>query len=248
MKKEERMNSLKIAVLIPARSGSKSLPHKNIKDYNGHPLLAHSIMLVNKSKYVEMRNCYVSTDSGEYSDIAISYGATVIKRPIELAGDLSTDYDVFEHFLGVIGEGERPDIVIHLRPTYPNRTAKLLDDCIETFIQNFGGYDSLRTIVPTNQLPYKMYHINWENNELEPLYMEYNGIREPYNQCRQVFPQTYIHNGCIDIIKIGTILEKKSMTGDRIYPYVMNENETDDIDTETDFENSKIKMKNIIEN
>ncbi len=236
------MERLKIGVLIPARSGSKSLPDKNIRDYNGHPLLAHSILLVQQSKYISMENCYVSTDSDRYADIALEYGATVIKRSLEISGDLSTDYEVFNHFMEVIGGEGQFDVMIHLRPTYPNRTSRLLDDCIETFIQNYENYDSLRTIVPINQLPYKMYHINEETNELEPLHREFRGINEPYNQCRQIFPQTYIHNGCIDIVKVRTLMEKQSMTGDKIYPYIMNENETDDIDTEEDFKNS---LKNI---
>jgi len=58
---------------------------------------------------------------------------------------------------------------------------------------------------------------------------------------RQLFEQAYIHNGCIDIIKVSCIMNKKSMSGERIYPYIMNENH--DIDSAEDFEKSK-KNKN----
>ena len=229
---------MKIAVLIPARSGSKSLPHKNIREYHGHPLLAHSIMIAQKSKYKP--DIYVSTDSEEYAKIATSYGASVIMRPSYLSQDLSTDFEVFDHFLGVLKEKkEEYGMFVHLRPTYPNRTVKLLDDCIDVYLNNINEYDSLRTVVKIDQIPYKMYHM--ENQELKPIFAEWNEYKEPYNQCRQIFPQTYLHNGCIDMMKIDTLENKKSMTGDKIYGYVMKEDEMDDIDTLEDFEKSEKK-------
>ncbi len=229
---------MKICVLIPARSGSKSLPHKNIREYHGHPLLAHSIIIAQKSKYKP--DIYVSTDSEEYAQIASSYNAIPILRPSHLSQDLSTDFEVFDHFQNELKE-KNYDIFVHLRPTYPNRSTQLLDDCMDTFIQNQDKYDSLRTIVKCVLLPYKMYHI--QNNDLKPIFEEWNGYKEPYNQCRQIFPETYVHNGCIDILKMETITEKKSMTGERIYGYVMKEDELDDIDTEADFEKSKNRKK-----
>ncbi len=229
---------MKICVLIPARSGSKSLPHKNIRHYHGHPLLAHSIMIAQKSKYKP--DIYISTDSEEYAQIATSYGGSIIMRPSHLAQDLSTDFEVFDHFQNELKE-KKYEIIVHLRPTYPNRSTQLLDDCIDIFIQNQDKYDSLRTIVKCDLLPYKMYHM--QNDELKPIFEEWNGYKEPYNQCRQIFPETFVHNGCIDIVKMETIIKKKSMTGERIYGYVMKEDEIDDIDTEADFERSKNRKK-----
>ncbi len=238
----------KIYVLIPARSGSKSLPNKNIKLYNGKPLLVHSIEVAQKSKYINPENIYVSTDSEEYAMIAAEYGAKVpFLRPITFAGDLSTDLEVFHHMnMGLFNMGiDLPDIWIHLRPTYPNRSVELLDRVIEIFLGEMDRYTSLRTVVPIDLTPYKMYHIDEENNELKPIFLNYNGYKEPYNQCRQIFPQTYVHNGCIDIIKnsvIDGVYDMGSMTGDRIYPYIMDNEELDDIDTEKDFKRSENKV------
>lgn len=229
---------MKIGVLVPARSGSKSLPNKNIKEYHGHPLLAHSIFVAQKSKY--QPDIYVSTDSEEYASIASSYGANVILRPSHISQDLSTDFKVFDHFQNELKE-KKYDILIHLRPTYPNRSTELLDDCIDTFIEKYEEYDSLRTVVKCDLLPYKMYHL--ENQDLKPIFAEWNGYKEPYNQCRQIFPETYVHNGCIDIVKMETINEKKSMTGDKIYGYVMKEDEMDDIDTLADFYKSRDRKR-----
>jgi CMP-N-acetylneuraminic acid synthetase len=59
-------------------------------------------------------------------------------------------------------------------------------------------------------------------------------IIEPYNQCRQLLPQTYLHNGYVDILK-PKLLEEGKISGDRIYPYIMNKKDIIDIDTIEDW-------------
>ena len=130
--------------------------------------------------------------------------------------------------------------MVHLRPTYPNRKNGLLDECIKRYLEKKEEYTSLRTIIPTEMIPYKMYHM--EDSELVPIFKEFSNIKEPYNQCRQIFPNTYVHNGCIDIISIETI-ENGSMTGERIYGYIMDKSEDGDIDTEEDMKRVKEKYK-----
>jgi CMP-N,N'-diacetyllegionaminic acid synthase len=228
-----------IYVLIPARSGSKSLPHKNIKDYFGYPLLVHSIFHAQNCKYIKKENIYVSTDSDEYGEIALKFGTKVIKRPEDISGDLSTDLEVFQHFLGKIEE--RVEIMVHLRPTYPNRRDGLLEECIKIYLgKREEGYESLRTVVEFDETPYKMYHM--EGEELKPIFEEYGGKKEPYNLCRQIFPKTFLHNGCIDIID-GCVVEGGSMTGKKIFAYKMEVEEGEDIDTEMDFIYSMEKKK-----
>ena len=224
-----------IAVIIPARSGSKSLPNKNIKSYHGHPLFAHSILLAQKSEYILPQNIFLLTDSQEYASIGQQYGAQIpFIRPSHISDDLSTDSELFEYFIEHYQESYKYEYIIHLRPTYPNRNVSLLNDTIHTILRN-PEYDSLRTVVPIDVLPFKMYHINTHQNELIPIFNHYRDIQEPYNQPRQLFPQTFLHNGCIDIFRLSTLLHKKSITGNKIYPYVMNEKEIHDIDTENDF-------------
>ena len=233
---------MKIIAIIPARSGSKGIPNKNIKLYKGKPLLAHSIIQALQSKYIT--EVYVSTDSQEYKEIALEYGALVpFLRPSQFADDLSPDIDLFNHFLVYYHENINttyPDIIVQLRPTYPNRTVDLIDNCIEIFINNYDNYDSLRTVIPLNKSPYKMYYID-EKNMLIPYLLKYKDIIEPYNQARQLLPQTYLHNGCIDIIKTDTIITKNLLSGNNIYPFIMDENENNDIDTEEDLINSEKK-------
>lgn len=239
------LQNLNIIALIPARSGSKGIPHKNIKLYKGIPLMAHSIILAKKCKYIN--NVYVSTDSQQYANIATEYGAEVpFLRPVELSDDLSPDYDCFKHFLEWMIHHKQvlPDIIIHLRPTYPNRTIHLLNLSIELFINEYNNYDSLRSVVPYKKTPFKMYHINYDsnnNNLLIPFLKDdpYHRFVEPYNQARQNFPETFLHNGCIDIVKSSVILNNNLLSGSRIFPFIMDEDETNDIDDLDDFSKSE---------
>lgn len=241
-------NNYNIVALIPCRSGSKGIIDKNIKIYKGIPLMAHSINIALQSKYI--KDVYVCTDCIKYQNIALHYGAKVTPiRPQNISTDISPDIDTFKFFLSYFEN--QYDIIVHLRPTYPNRNIELLDDCIEKFINSYNNYDSLRTVVKFDKLPYKMYHItngdgdgdcDDNNSKLIPIIKEFNNYNEPYNQARQLFPNTYLHNGCIDIIKSKTIIEKNMLSGTNIMPYIMNDNETYDIDTIDDFNKSELKL------
>lgn len=231
-----------IYTLITARSGSKGIKNKNIIDYNGFPLIYHSIKISKDCDYIH--KTFVSTDSKEYADICLKYGAEVpFLRPKEISDDLSTDYETFEHFIQYLKDAKItiPDAIVHLRPTYPNRNLNLLNECISSFVMNYKNYDSLRTVCKMDKLPQKTYYIF--NETLIPYFKEYSNMKEPYNMPRQLFPDSYIHNGCIDIIKTKTLINLKSMTGNKIYPIIMNE--IDDIDNIQDLEKSINNSNNI---
>lgn len=224
-----------ILCIIPARSGSKGLPDKNIKDFKGHPLLSWSIKQALQSKY--KMKIVVSTDSDKYAQIAIKYGAEVpFLRPPEISADLSSDYECIKHCVEWLEKNEKyiPDIILQLRPTQPCRNIETINQCLDIFIENIDNYDSLRTVIKIDKSPYKMYQIDNNNNKLIPLFHELNGVKEPYNQCRQILPECYLHNGYIDILKIET-LENESVSGNNIFPYVMNKDEIIDIDTLDDW-------------
>ena len=237
---------LNIVALIPARSGSKGLIDKNIRIYKNLPLIAHSINVGCKSTYI--RNVYFSSDSEKYNEIARIYGAKITDlRPPEISDDLSPDIDTFYFFLNWLQKNNNniPDLIVHLRPTYPNRNVQLLNNCIEKFVANYDKYDSLRTVIPIDKCPYKMYFINEleGNNLLKPFMPYHENFSEPFNQARQNFPQAYLHNGCIDIIKTSSLIENNLLSGINILPYIMDKNEVDDIDDENDFINSENKIK-----
>jgi len=85
-----------VVAIIPARSGSKSLADKNIKELSGHPLIAYSIAAAKMSKKID--RVIVSTNSQKYAKIAKQYGAEApFIRPDEFSTDTSTDKDFLVH-------------------------------------------------------------------------------------------------------------------------------------------------------
>ena len=226
----------KILCLIPARSGSKGLKDKNIRDFKGKPLIAHSIHQAKECDFVESMRIIVTTDSKKYAEVAKKYGAEVpFIRPADISQDMSTDLEFMKHAVHWLKENENyeADIILQLRPTQPLRKVEDINKTLSIFIENYANFDSLRTVIEFEKSPYKMYRIN--NNVLEPLFTSVDDItNEPYNQCRQNLPTTYLHNGYIDILKTS-ILQEDKISGSKILPYIMNKKDTIDIDTEEDW-------------
>lgn len=223
-----------ILALIPARGGSKGIPRKNIRNFAGYPLLAWSIAAAKQSKSVT--RIIVSTDDEEIAAIAREWGAeTPFLRPAELAHDKTTDLPVFVHALQWMQEmeGYHPEIMVQLRPTSPIRPKSMVDDAIRILL-NHKDADCVRGVVPAAQNPFKMWRFNGEEKPLNPL-LEVVGITEPYNAPRQVLPPVYWQTGHIDAIRTATITHKKSLTGDVIYPLLIDPKYTVDIDTLTDW-------------
>lgn len=223
-----------ILALIPARGGSKGIPRKNIRSFAGYPLIAWSIAAAKQSNLVT--RIIVSTDDEEIAAVAREWGAeTPFLRPAELAQDKTTDLPVFEHALKFLEEveGYHPEIVVQLRPTSPIRPPKMVDDAIRILL-NHADADCVRGVVPAGQNPFKMWRFNGEDKPLKQL-LEVPGIAEPYNAPRQILPPVYWQTGHIDAIRTTTILDKKSLTGDVIYPLVVDPKYTVDIDTLPDW-------------
>lgn len=228
---------MKILCIIPARSGSKGIKNKNIKMLNGKPLLCWSILQAKKCKF--NMKIVVSTDSEKYKNIAEEYGAEVpFLRPKDISGDLSTDYEFLKHCVDWFKKNEKysPDFIIQLRPTQPNRKIEDIDKAIEIFIKEFDNYDSLRSVIPIKKSCFKMYLL--EDDKLNPIFKNYKNIKEPYNQCRQILPTTYLHNGYIDILKTE-ILNNNTISGNKILPYIMKDNDNIDIDFIEDWNKSE---------
>jgi N-acylneuraminate cytidylyltransferase len=224
-----------ILALIPARGGSKGIPHKNIRKFAGFPLIAWSIAAGLQSKSIS--RVIVSTDNEEIAAIAREYGADVpFMRPHEIAQDRTLDLPVFEHALKWLEEieGYKPDYVVQLRPTSPVRPTDMIDSAVKILVENTEA-DSVRGVVPAAQNPYKMWRFNGYDKPLQPL-LKVEGVTEPYNAPRQILPQAYWQTGHIDAIRTTTITRKNSLTGDMVYPLVIDPRYTLDIDTLSDWE------------
>ena len=223
-----------ILALIPARGGSKGIPRKNIRRFAGYPLIAWSIAAAKQSQHVT--RVVVSTDNEEIAAVARDFGAeTPFLRPTEFAQDNTTDLPVFEHALQWLeaNEGYQPEMVIQLRPTSPIRPTDCVDSAI-TILRNHEDADCVRGVVPAGQNPHKMWRFASEEQPMKPL-LEVEGIAEPYNAPRQILPPVYWQTGHIDAIRVSTIKQKKSLTGDVIYPLVIDPRYTVDIDNLSDW-------------
>jgi N-acylneuraminate cytidylyltransferase len=223
-----------ILALIPARGGSKGIPRKNIRSFAGYPLIAWSIVAAKQASCVT--RLIVSTDDEEIALVAREYGAeTPFLRPSELAQDQTTDLPVFEHALDWLKDQEsyQPDVVIQLRPTSPIRPQDCVDTAVKILLEHEEA-DCVRGVVPAGQNPHKMWRFAGEDQPMKPLLLV-DGIAEPYNAPRQILPPVYWQTGHIDAIRVSTILRKKSLTGDVIYPLVIDPRYTVDIDTLSDW-------------
>jgi CMP-N,N'-diacetyllegionaminic acid synthase len=120
------MSGCRVLGVIPARGGSKRVPNKNLRTLHGAPLIGYTIRAAQASKL--LTTWAVSTENQTICDVALSYGAYVIKRPEELAGDHTTSAEVCLHVLDWIGY--EFDLVCLLHPTSPVRDPGHIDQAI----------------------------------------------------------------------------------------------------------------------
>ena len=198
----------RIVILIPARGGSKSLPRKNIRPYGGEPLVCHTI----RYALAFSPDVYVSTDDVSIADVARQSGAKIIERPMEYATDDSDDLVVFQHACSALGL-HRDDILIHLRPTSPDRPIGLIEQALELLRQD-SRISCVRTVsLCDHKEALKSYTLCKDGVRLKPLCDHIDEVREPFNKPRQTLPSVYTSNGYVDVMYVKTILEQHSMTG-----------------------------------
>jgi len=233
---------MKILAIIPARSGSKKVVDKNIRDLNNKPLIYYSIHEAKKSKFID--RVIVSTDSQKYADIAIQLGAEVpFLRDESLGGDMVKDLPVIKFNLDKLKKLDNyiPEIIVWLRPTAPLRKVEHIDQAISFLLQNFDNVDSLRSVTAAPKHPQKMWVL--KNKLMEPFMPKEYRIPEGFNFPRQELDEVYVQNGNIEVIKRDTVLVKNSFTGSEVLPFIMDENVSVNIDTELDFLMAELIMK-----
>lgn len=218
--------------LIPARSGSKRLPDKNIKILGGHPLIAHAINGAIKSEIFTDVIC--STDSEEYAAVARAYGAEVVAlRPAEFAGSNSPDIEWVSWQLSQLQEmGRNYDAFSILRPTSPFRTAATIRRAWGIFEADRQA-DSLRALESCSQHPGKMWTIAGERaSPLMPF--EINGVPWHSNQSASL-PDVFVQNACLEMAWSDVVFGQKSISGTAIIPFETRGYEGLDINNPLDF-------------
>ncbi len=220
----------KVVALIPARSGSKGVPHKNIKNLGGHSLIEWSIKACLKSALID--RVIVSTDSREYADLAVKLGAEApFLRPTEIAGDRSTDYDFVLHALDwFAANGGEPEFLVHIRPTTPYRSPALIDAAVRAF-RTDPRATALRSVHEMSESAYKTFELA-PAGQLKRLGAESTAL-DAANNARQQFPATYQANGYVDVLSSRFVRNHGLIHGDWVMPFITPA--VVEVDTEDDF-------------
>jgi CMP-N-acetylneuraminic acid synthetase len=210
--------------VIPARGGSKRLPGKNIRFFGSYPLIYYSIKYALNCPMIS--KVYVSTDDDEISNLSMSYGAEIIRRPDELSTDTATTTSVLIHVLNELAKKKiKVDGVVTLQATNPLRTKDLIIDGLNLFEANFNLIDS---VVSVSENKHKLGEI-------------VNGFFHPTlykrEQRSQDLRKYFYENGLLYISKTSVLLEQESIFGEKVLPIVSNSLFSSiDIDTIEDFE------------
>ena len=226
----------RILAFIPARGGSKGIPHKNITPLAGKPLIQYTIDAAKQSRYIDY--VLVSTDDEEIAAVARRCGAEVpFLRPPELAADTAKTIDAVLHAIETLREaGETFDSLVLLQPTSPLRTAEDINGAVETFYQN-----NRRSVVSVSEVsdhPILIRTIEQtpEGERLKPLLEGSSTVR------RQDMPPFYRVNGSIYINPMEEICQATSFN-DNPVPYVTAKDYSVDIDDPADLVLAEFRMK-----
>ncbi len=220
-------HSLQIIAVIPARSGSKGLLHKNIRILGGKPLIAHSIIQAQETGIVD--EIFLSTDSQEYADIAVKYGANVpFLRSEELASDSASTWACVREALDRYHTlGKEYDIVLLLQPTSPLRTARDIIGAIKQMA--LSNADAVVSVCEADHSPL-WYNTLPENKSL-------TGFVRPeiMAKTRQELPAYYRINGAIYAVSTSYFSKTQNIYDGNSFAYIMPKERSLDIDTQFDF-------------
>jgi N-acylneuraminate cytidylyltransferase len=205
-----------IIAIIPARGGSKGVPGKNIRPLKGFPLIAYSIAAAQLSK--KIKRIIVSTDSEEIAGICRNYGADIpFLRPAEIAQDISTDLEFMLHAIEWCKRNEHhiPEYWVHLRPTTPLRDPLKIDEAIDIIINNPDA-TSLRSGHLASESPFKWF----KRDEFGYFRSIIDISNDTANNARQQFPDVYIPDGYVDVLKASFIKKAAMMHGDKMMGFI----------------------------
>ena len=211
-----KSGDVEVLGIIPARGGSKRIPHKNIVNVGGEPLIYYAIRAAAKSKLLDA--FIVSTDDPKVAAIAKSFGADVpFLRPKKYAKDFSRDIEYLRHALEWLEKkrGWKPEIVVVLPPDVPTRTSHDIDGAVE-LLKRYN-FDSVRTIIPP--LPPVPYKAMWTMKDrskkvIAPLFPKYVGVP------RQLVPEYFISVGAAYAMR-SKYIRRGNMWGRRVGGYIL---------------------------
>lgn len=226
---------MKRIAIIPARSGSKGLKDKNVKELAGKPLLAYSIESALESGVFD--KVFVSTDSARYAEIAIRYGADAsFLRSSENSGDKADSWSVVREVLDRLKEqGENYDEIMLLQATSPLREANDIIYAVNLLHERKGN--AVISVTECDHSPIWCNTLPPDKNMDHFIRREYEGLP------RQELPIYYRFNGAIYLVTAQELNKKDQMFVAGCYAYVMPQERSIDIDTALDFIIAETIMK-----
>lgn len=235
-------NKSVVVGIIPARAGSQRIPNKNFRNFAGKPLLVHTLEQALSAEKLDF--LYVSTNNDNFiSELPTEFKSYFIRRPDELCNSQARGYTYIRHALEIHESniGLKATHFVSLPPTSPLKTSEDIDRAIELLLGN-PETDSVTSMVPVNQVYhcFKQKKVNG-SGYLEAYCEEENG-RSTYNQ----LPALYVRNCAIYASKVS-VLENKSMIGERCIPYHMPVKYAVDINEMIDFEIAEFLFKKYLQ-
>jgi CMP-N,N'-diacetyllegionaminic acid synthase len=231
---------MKNIAIIPARSGSKGLPHKNIKLLAGKPLMAWTIEAALESGMFD--TVMVSTDSEEYAKIAREYGAEVpFLRSAETSTDTAGSWDVVAEVLENYKKlGQEFDNLMLLQPTSPIRSSEDIKGIFELLEEKNANAAVAVTEIEHCPLHYKNFtdgEFNYKPGGLS-IYLALKDkypLASLFTTRRQDMPVFHRVNGAMYLLKVSRFEESRHFYDANCYAYVMPSENSIDVDTELDF-------------
>lgn len=223
--------------IIPARSGSKGLPHKNIKLLNDKPMIAYTIEAAIRSGVFD--EVIVSTDDIQYAEIAKQYGATVpFLRDKHLAQDQTTTTEVIVDLVEKLkNQGKEYDYIMVLQPTSPLRRENDIIGSVKMLFEK-----NANTIVSMCECEHP---IEWTSKLEDDKRLD--GFLTATNRRRQEEGVSYRLNGAIYLTKIDYYLKYKDFYREDCYAYIMDKYSSIDVDDIYDFKYAEVVMSSNIE-
>ena len=221
-------------VIIPARGGSKGIPHKNIKELEGKPLICYTIDAARK--FTTDDNICVSTDDDAIIKVVEAYGLRIpFKRPGYLATDNAGTNGVLLHALDFYErKGNQYDMVVLLQVTSPFRRA---EDVIEAVKHYDDSIDMVTSVMPAKCNPY----YDGFEDDADGLLVISKG--DGSIERRQDAPRVWQQNGAVYVIN-PLQLKAKGLAGmTKIRKYVMDEIHSVDLDNMLDWKIAEIMLK-----
>lgn len=221
----------KVLALVPARSGSKGLPGKNVRPLAGKPLLAWPIEAARASRYVD--EVVLSTDSAQFAEIGEAHGARVpALRPAALAADTSLSIDFILHMIDLLeSAGERFDYLVLLEPTSPLTEATDVDAALERLVEASGRADALAAMTTVHNAHPDFLVRQEEGGLLRPFARERFGALPR----RQELEPVYALDGSLYISTVDAIRRERGFYHDRTIGFEMPRYKGFEIDDLVDF-------------